>query len=182
MRVIQVFDGQLITKEMLTSPKVENGFVVPDVDRDLALLVVVNRYNEAAPTKAFVNGFGLTDGALASSVAHDSHNIIAVGTDAKLVERAISLIQEHKGGIAVVKGNNEQVLPLPVGGLMAEQDAFLVSKHLEVLQKMAIETGSILHSPFMTLSFLSLLVIPHIKLSDKGLFNGDTFKFVPLFE
>lgn len=182
MRVLQVFDGQLITKEMLTSPKVENGFVVPDIDRDLALLVVVNRYEEALPSKAFVHGFGLKDGALASSVAHDSHNIIAVGTDPNLVVRAISLIQEHKGGIAVVNGIHEQVLPLPIGGLMADQDAFLVAKQLEVLQKMAIETGSILHSPFMTLSFLSLLVIPHLKLSDKGLFNGDTFQFVTLFE
>jgi adenine deaminase len=182
LRIIKVSEGQLITEEYLASPTLENGFAIPDAARDIALLVVVNRYCEAEPAKAFVHGFGLKDGALASSVAHDSHNIIAVGTNAHYIQQAISLIQEHKGGIAVVTADNKLILPLQIGGLMANEDAFKVAQQIELLQEKALETGSLLHSPFMTLSFLSLLVIPHIKLSDKGLFDGDNFSFTTLFQ
>ncbi|PRY13695.1 adenine deaminase [Pontibacter ummariensis] len=182
IRVIEAFDGQLITKEAWASPTVTNGFIVPDVAQDLLKITVVNRYEEAEPAVAFIKNIGLKEGAIASSVGHDSHNIVAVGVDDDSIARAVNLIIEAKGGVAAVSIGKSQLLPLPVAGIMSADDGYKVAEHYAALDRMAKEMGSKLASPFMTLSFMALLVIPSLKLSDKGLFNGDEFKFVPVAE
>jgi adenine deaminase len=138
---------------------------------------VVNRYKNAPVAKAFVKNFGLKAGAIASSVAHDSHNIIAVGVDDESICRAVNLVIKEKGGVSCV-GQQDLVLPLPVGGLMSNEDGYKVAELYTAIDKAAKELGSGLSAPFMTLSFMALLVIPHLKLSDLGLFDGDTFSFV----
>jgi len=142
---------------------------------------VVNRYQDAPPAVAFIKSFGLKEGAIASSVAHDSHNIVAVGVTDEALCRAVNLIVQHRGGVAVVGGGQESVLPLPVAGLMTTQDGFEVARLYSELDRAAKKLGSTLHAPFMTLSFMALLVIPSIKLSDKGLFDGEKFEFTSLF-
>lgn len=181
--VIEALDGQLITNKLLLTPKVINNNIVSDTERDMLKLVVVNRYNEAPIAKAFIKNFGLRNGALASSVAHDSHNIVAVGTDDESLCQAINLVIQNKGGISCVSSTNgifqEKALALPVAGLMSNEDGYLIAAQYEALDKMVKqELGATLTSPFMTLSFMALLVIPHLKLSDKGLFDGDKFSFV----
>ncbi|NDK55194.1 adenine deaminase [Pontibacter fetidus] len=180
IRVIEAFDGQLITKEGIVAPKVENGFIVSDVANDVLKITVVNRYEDAEPAVAFIKNIGLKSGAIASSVGHDSHNIIAVGVDDESIVRAVNLIIGAKGGVSAVDGKKEQLLPLPVAGIMSAEDGYKVAQAYSSIDKMSKEMGSNLASPFMTLSFMALLVIPSLKLSDKGLFNGDTFSFVPV--
>jgi adenine deaminase len=180
IRVIEAFDGQLITKEGIVAPKVENGFIVSDVASDVLKITVVNRYQEAEPAVAFIKNIGLKQGAIASSVGHDSHNIIAVGVDDESIVRAVNLIINAKGGVSAVAGEKEQLLPLPVAGIMSAEDGYKVAEAYSTIDKMSKDMGSNLASPFMTLSFMALLVIPSLKLSDKGLFNGDTFSFVPV--
>ncbi|MEJ8756302.1 adenine deaminase [Pontibacter sp. H259] len=180
IRVIEAFDGQLITKEGIVAPKVENGFIVSDVANDVLKMTVVNRYEEAEPAVAFIQNIGIKTGAIASSVGHDSHNIIAVGVDDESITRAVNLIISAKGGVSAVDGEKEQLLPLPVAGIMSAEDGYKVAEAYSSIDKLSKEMGSNLASPFMTLSFMALLVIPSLKLSDKGLFNGDTFSFVPL--
>jgi adenine deaminase len=180
IRVIEAFDGQLITKEGIVKPKVENGFIVSDVASDVLKMTVVNRYEEAEPAVAFIKNIGLKSGAIASSVGHDSHNIIAVGVDDESITRAVNLIISAKGGVSAVDGEKEQLLPLPVAGIMSAEDGYKVAEAYSTIDKMSKDMGSSLASPFMTLSFMALLVIPSLKLSDKGLFNGDTFSFVPV--
>jgi adenine deaminase len=176
--VIEALDGQLITNKLLLEPKTENGFIVSDTERDLLKIVVVNRYNNAPIAKSFISNMGLKQGAIASSVAHDSHNIVAVGTDDESICKAVNMIIDHKGGVSLVKDNLEMIVPLPVGGLMSNVDGYKVAEQYSMIDKAAKEAGSTLGSPFMTLSFMALLVIPHLKLSDKGLFDGDTFEFM----
>ncbi|HKK09544.1 MAG TPA: adenine deaminase C-terminal domain-containing protein, partial [Bacteroidales bacterium] len=144
-------------------------------------IVVVNRYNEAPPAVGFVNNFGIKTGAIASSVAHDSHNIIAVGATDEEITRAINDVINHKGGISCVSGNESEVLPLPVAGIMSNDNGYDVAAKYARIDAKAKSLGTLLASPFMTLSFMALLVIPHLKLSDKGLFDGDKFQFVDLF-
>ena len=180
IRVIEAFDGQLITKEGIVTPKVENGFIVSDVANDVLKMTVVNRYEEAEPAVAFIKNIGLKSGAIASSVGHDSHNIIAVGVDDESIVHAVNLIISAKGGVSAVDGEKEQLLPLPVAGIMSAEDGYKVAEAYSTIDKMSKEMGSNLASPFMTLSFMALLVIPSLKLSDKGLFNGDAFSFVPV--
>ncbi len=139
---------------------------------------MVNRYHEAPPAIAFIKNFGLTQGAIASSVAHDSHNIVAVGADDESLLKAINMIISHKGGISCTKDNLDMVLPLPVGGLMSSEDGYKVAELYSIIDKAAKEAGSKLRSPFMTLSFMALLVIPHVKLSDLGVFDGDAFSLI----
>ena len=141
-------------------------------------MVVINRYHTAPVAKCFIRNFGFTEGAIASSVAHDSHNIVAVGTDDASLARAINLVIAEKGGVSCVNSKEEKVLGLPVAGLMSAEDGYLVAEKYTAIDKMAKELGSTLGAPFMTLSFMALLVIPHLKLSDKGLFDGDRFTFV----
>jgi adenine deaminase len=179
--VVEAMDGQLITNKLIvpiTSFKVENDLIQSNTEKDFLYMVVVNRYNNAPVAKCFVKNFGLKKGAIASSVAHDSHNIIAVGVDAQSVCKAVNLIMRAKGGVSVVSEVSEQLLPLPVAGLMSAEDGYKVAAAYSTIDKAAKELGSTLAAPFMTLSFMGLLVIPHIKLSDLGLFDGDRFSLV----
>ena len=180
IRVIKALDGELITEEILCTPKVLAHKIVADPARDILLLTVVNRYRPAKPALAFIQGFGLRQGALASSVAHDSHNIIAVGTDADAVCRAVNRIIAAKGGIAVATTDGVELLPLPIAGLMSDADGDWVAARYAELDRLAKDLGSTLRAPFMTLSFMALLVIPELKLSDLGLFDGRTFQFTSL--
>jgi adenine deaminase len=237
--VIEALDGQLITNKILLNRN--ENLRLPDTEKDILKIVVVNRYNDAPVAKAFIKNFGLKQGAIASSVAHDSHNIVAVGVDDESICKAVNLIIEHRGGVSCVGGpipdpsrwvgpSNAQplpnketaintdssrseasvmdgfpqrekseggrevsvedsppegggwegavILPLPVGGLMSADDGYKVAEQYATIDKAAKALGSTLSSPFMTLSFMALLVIPHLKLSDKGLFDGDGFRLV----
>lgn len=176
--VIEALDGQLITNHLREKGRIENGRWVSDPDRDILKIVVVNRYNEAPVAKAFIKNFGLKQGALASSVAHDSHNIVAVGIDDDSICKAVNMIIDHRGGVSCVNENLELIVPLPVGGLMSNEDGYQVAKQYSLIDRAAKDAGATLAAPFMTLSFMALLVIPHLKLSDKGLFDGDRFAFV----
>ena len=177
--VIEALDGQLITNKFFTQPKVQDGEQVSDVDNDLLKIVVVNRYRNAPVAKAFIKNFGLKQGAIASSVAHDSHNIVAVGVDDASLVKAINLVITKKGGVSAVNHSKEMVLALPVAGLMSNIDGYEVAAAYTAIDKMVkAEMGATLMDPFMTLSFMALLVIPHLKLSDLGLFDGDVFGFV----
>jgi len=182
IEVIRAFDGQLITEEYLATAKTENGNVVSDTKNDVLKLVVMNRYQEAKPAVSFINNFGFNRGAIASTVAHDSHNIIAVGSSDEEIVRAINLLVDAKGGVSLVDGDAGFVLPLPVAGLMSANDGFEVADAYDNMDKMAKGLGSKLGAPYMTLSFMALLVIPALKLSDKGLFDGTKFEFTSLFK
>jgi adenine deaminase len=176
--VIEALDGQLITNKRLLPPRVVDQKIVADVQQDILKIAVVNRYQDAPVALAFIKNFGLKKGAIASSVAHDSHNIVVVGADDASIARAVNLLIENKGGVSCVNAQEETLLPLPVAGLMSDQDGYEVAKTYTTIDALAKSLGSTLSAPFMTLSFMALLVIPHIKLSDKGLFDGDEFKFV----
>jgi adenine deaminase len=176
--VIEALGGQLITNKVYLKPKVKEQTIVSDIENDILKIVVVNRYNDAPVAKAFIKNFGLKRGAIASSVAHDSHNIVAVGADDESLCRAVNALIKYKGGVVCVDGAEEKLLPLPVGGLMSTEDGYKVAEQYAAIDAAAKELGSTLSAPFMTLSFMALLVIPHIKLSDKGLFDGDAFSFI----
>lgn len=185
--VIEALDGQLITNKLFFEPNVTDRKIVSDTDRDILKIVVVNRYSDAPVAKAFIKNFGLKQGALASSVAHDSHNIVAVGVDDDSICRAVNKVIEKKGGVSVATNyqspdgklsmQTESVVALPVAGLMSNEDGYIVAEAYTEIDRAAKELGSTLAAPFMTLSFMALLVIPHLKLSDKGLFDGDRFEF-----
>ncbi len=175
---IEALDGQLITNKLKTKVLFKEGVLEPDIKNDILKIAVVNRYSNAEPAIGFIKNFGLTHGAIASSVAHDSHNIIAVGTNDEELCHAVNLLIECKGGIAALSTTMEMVLPLPIAGIMSGEDAFEVARQYTSIDAFAKGLGSKLSAPFMTLSFMGLLVIPHLKLSDKGLFDGDTFEFV----
>lgn len=175
--VIEALDGQLITNRLSLPGKEINGEWATDVSRDMLKMVVINRYHTAPVAKCFIKNFGFTEGAIASSVAHDSHNIVAVGADDESLARAINRVIAEKGGVSCVKGPEEKVLGLPVAGLMSAEDGYTVAGKYTAIDSMAKSLGSGLSAPFMTLSFMALLVIPHLKLSDKGLFDGDSFSF-----
>jgi adenine deaminase len=176
--VIEVLDGQLITNKLMLPAKEADGELLSDVENDILKMVVVNRYKNAPIAKCFIRNFGLKKGALASSVAHDSHNIVAVGTDDESLAEAINLVIREKGGVSAV-GDSSKALGLPVAGLMSADDGYKVAESYTAIDKMTKEElGSTLAAPFMSLSFMALLVIPHLKLSDLGLFDGDKFEFV----
>lgn len=181
IRVIEALDGQLITPEIIEDVKVVDGKAVSDADKDILKLAVVNRYKDTKPAVAFIKNFGLKAGAIASSVGHDSHNIIVVGVDDVSIAQAVNRLIEAKGGIVVVDGDMEEMLPLPVAGIMSTDDGYTVADRYTEIDRLAKNLGSNLESPFMTLSFMALLVIPDLKLSDKGLFDGRHFNFVKLF-
>ncbi|MEO6611639.1 MAG: adenine deaminase [Chitinophagaceae bacterium] len=178
LAVIEALDGQLITNRLFFEPKVVEGKIVSDVERDVLKIVVVNRYSNAPVAKAFIKNFTLKQGALASSVAHDSHNIVAVGIDDESICNAVNLVIEHKGGVSFCKDDFEMIVSLPVAGLMSNEDGYKIAEQYSMIDKAVKDAGSTLGSPFMTLSFMALLVIPHLKLSDKGLFDADKFEFV----
>jgi adenine deaminase len=181
IRVIEAMDGQLITNPMVFPCQSFGGTATANVPDDILKIVVVNRYEPAPPAVAFVKGFGLTDGALASSVAHDSHNIVAVGTNDEDLTEAINAVIAEKGGLSVSADGKTEVLPLPVAGLMSTESCQWVAERYEKLDQQVKSMGSTLRAPYMTLSFMALLVIPSLKLSDKGLFDGDNFIFTSVF-
>ena len=176
--VIEALDGELITNKLHLHGRKRNGFWVSNVDNDILKMVVVNRYKKAPIAKCFIKNFGLKKGAIASSVAHDSHNIIAVGVDDENLAAAINIIIQNKGGISCAHGDTIDVLPLPIAGLMSACNGYEVAKQYTAISNKAKALESKLAAPFMTLSFMALLVIPHLKLSDKGMFDGDAFCFV----
>jgi adenine deaminase len=179
--IIEALDGQLITNKLSIFPKKENSFYVSDVENDVLKIVVVNRYKNAPVSKAFIKNFGLKRGAIASSVAHDSHNVIAVGGNDESICDAVNLIIKEKGGVSIAEHSDStfnKILPLPVAGIMSNEDGYKVAEMYTEIDAAAKELGSKLSAPFMTLSFMALLVIPHLKLSDKGLFDGDLFQII----
>ncbi|WP_207511977.1 adenine deaminase [Longitalea luteola] len=176
--VIEALDGQLITNKLMLPPKTINGYLVSDPDRDVLKIAVVNRYTDATVALSFIKNTGLQQGAIASSVAHDSHNIVAVGVDDESLCQAVNLVIEQQGGVSCVGPQGAQVLPLPVAGLMSAEDGYVVAQSYTAIDTMAKALGATLSAPFMTLSFMALLVIPHLKLSDLGLFDGDAFKLL----
>ncbi len=180
LRVIQAINGQLITHEKIMKPCIKNGYFVSDPSQDLLKITVVNRYQEAPPAIGFINQFGLKEGAIASCIAHDSHNIICVGVTDEDICLAVNALIEHKGGIAVAWQGKTKVLPLPVGGIMTNEEGYTVAQAYVDIDQQVKQLGTTLDAPFMTLSFMALLVIPSLKLSDKGLFNGNQFTFTDL--
>ncbi len=182
LHVIEALDGQLITNcltEAVTTD--EEGNAISNTETDILKMVVVNRYSPAPPAIAFIRSFGLQEGAIASCVGHDSHNIIAVGVDDTSIERAINMIIEARGGVSAVSDSEEQLVPLPVAGIMSADDGYTVAEAYSKIDALSKRMGSQLVSPFMSLSFMALLVIPALKLSDLGLFDGENFTFKPLF-
>ncbi len=179
IRVIQAYDGSLLTSSF--HYPLQNNRTVPNLDEDILKIAVVNRYENQKPAIGFIRGFGLRKGAIASSVAHDSHNIISVGISDKEISRAVNLVIKHQGGISFADGNRQEVLPLPIAGIMSDQFGEKVANHYEKIdQEVKTSLGSTLTAPYMTLSFMALLVIPSLKISDLGLFDGNEFKFVPV--
>ncbi len=182
LKVIRAFDGDLVTEKLLADPKLLDGNVVSDIKNDILKIAVINRYKPSKPAIGFINGFGLQRGSMASTVAHDSHNIICIGTNDRDMVTVINSLVAKKGGIAVTDSLSLDILPLPVAGLMGDMDGYKVAELYENINKKALALGGPLKAPFMTLSFMALLVIPELKLSDMGLFDGSNFSFTGLFE
>lgn len=182
LKVIQAYNGQLTTSKYIYDLSAENVEVKSEIEKDILKLVVLNRYSQQKPVVGFVKGFGLKKGAIASSVAHDSHNIIAVGTDDDSILRAINLVIKNRGGISLYANEYDNLLSLPVGGLMTTEDGYEVAAKYDLINRDVRKLGSTLDAPFMTLSFMSLLVIPELKLSNNGLFDSVTFNFTKLFD
>lgn len=180
-KVMLARDGDLYTGYQISEVISENGYLKADTDNDILKIVVVNRYQQSKPQIALVKGFGLKKGAIAGSVAHDSHNIIAVGTNDDDIVQAINLVIKERGGMVAVHDSSTYVLPLPVAGLMSDKNGEEVAHLYKKINQIAKGWGSTLHAPFMTLSFMALLVIPELKIGDKGLFDGKEFKFTNLF-
>jgi adenine deaminase len=180
IRVIEALEGQLITNEIHHQSLIVDGKIVSDTENDILKMAVVNRYENTKPAIAFIKNFGLKKGAIASSVAHDCHNIVVVGTSDEEICNAVNLIIENRGGVCAVNGSQNKMLALPVAGIMSDKNGWETGKLYQEIDAMAKELGSNLKAPFMTLSFMALLVIPDLKLSDKGLFSGNTFSFVDL--
>lgn len=182
IRIIDAEDGQLVTKEGEALVKTKDGKLVADSNRDILKIAVINRYEVRPPALGFVRNFGIKNGAIASSVAHDSHNVIVVGSDDDAMRKAANAVISCKGGLAVCSGEEVKLLPLPVAGLMSADDGFDVANAYIELDSFSKQIGATLASPFMTLSFMALLVIPSLKISDLGLFDGNRFEFVSLYK
>jgi adenine deaminase len=180
IRVIEALEGQLITNEIHHKSLIVDGKIVSDTENDILKMAVVNRYQDTKPAVAFIKNFGLKKGAIASSVAHDCHNIVVVGTSDAEICNAVNLIIENRGGVCAVNGAENKMLALPVAGIMSDKNGWETGKLYQEIDAMAKHLGSNLKAPFMTLSFMALLVIPDLKLSDKGLFSGNSFSFVDL--
>lgn len=183
LRVIEVLEGTLFTRNLLLPPRIVNGQAVPDPERDILKLAVYNRYTpDRPPAVAFVQGIGLRKGAIATTVAHDSHNLIVAGASDEDILRVVEAVRDVGGGMAIgAAGEAVDMLPLPIAGLMSEEPVQVVAKELNALKEKAKAWGSPLHNPFMALSFLALPVIPELKLTDLGLVDVSTFSFASLF-
>ena len=180
IRLIEALDGELVTNQMEADSLIKDGNLISDVENDILKMTVVNRYQNSEPAIAFIKNFGLKEGAIASSVGHDSHNIIAVGVSDEAICKAVNLIIENRGGVCAVTPSDKKIVSLPVAGIMSDKSAKEIGKSYAELDKMAKQLGTKLSAPYMSLSFMALLVIPSLKLSDKGLFDGNLFKFTSL--
>ena len=180
IRVIEALDGELVTNQIAADSLIVDGNLVSNTATDVLKMTVVNRYKNETPSIAFIKNFGIKEGAIASSVGHDSHNIIAIGVSDEAICKAVNLIIKNKGGVCAITKTTEKVVALPVAGIMSDQPAEIIGNAYAALDVMAKEMGSTLRAPYMSLSFMALLVIPSLKLSDKGLFDGNTFKFTSL--
>ncbi len=182
-KVIQLIPDQIITKKSVKKILLKDGVANPNIKEDILKIVVVERHKATGNIGiGFVQGFSLKKGAIGSSVAHDSHNLVIVGTNDLDILKAVEVIQEMRGGLAVVlDGKMLASLPLPIAGLMSDASVTQVNHQLEALYRAAKNLGCKIPDPFMTLSFLSLPVIPELKITDKGLVDVNQFKFVPLF-
>jgi adenine deaminase len=181
IKVIEAFDGQLYTKELITSATIKDGKVISNIKNDILKIVVYNRYNKSNPAVSFIKGFRLKKGAIASTIAHDSHNIIAVGVKDIDIANAINRIIEIRGGILLTNGSKFEEIKLSVAGLLTYKDGLKIAKEYREMNNKVRLLGSSLRAPFMTLSFMALLVIPELKLSDKGLFDVRKFNFTDLY-
>ena len=182
VNVIRCFNGELITEAESATLETKKGFVQPDLEEDILKIAVVERYGGNSIANGFITGFNLKKGAIASSVAHDSHNIVVVGTNSEDMANAVNCLIDNEGGFAIVDGDFEDSLALPIAGLMTNEDSHEVAEKLEKLHKTAADFGCKLDSPFMTMSFMALLVIPAIKISDKGLFDCINFEFIDVIK
>lgn len=182
VNVIECADGDLLTKKATAKLKTKDGVVQSDIIQDVLKISVVERYGGNKIANAFIKGFGLKRGAIASSVAHDSHNIIVVGYNSEMMANAVNEVIDNQGGISVVSEDFSDSLPLPIAGLMSNEDAYVVADKLAVLHNTVSALGSNLKSPFMTMAFMALLVIPSLKISDLGLFDGDAFEFIDVIK
>lgn len=180
IRVIEALEGQLVTNQLTEEATILNGNLVSNTETDVLKMTVVNRYKNDEPAIAFIKNFGLKEGAIASSVGHDSHNIIAVGVSDEAICKAVNLIIENKGGICAVSNTDQKIVSLPVAGIMSDKNAEIIGHAYAELDAFAKQLGTTLNAPYMTLSFMALLVIPSLKLSDKGLFDGGKFEFTSL--
>ena len=180
IRVIEALDGELVTNQIEAASLIVDGNLVSNTATDVLKMTVVNRYKNEAPAIAFIKNFGIKEGAIASSVGHDSHNIIAIGVSDEAICKAVNLIIENSGGVCAVNNLEEKIVSLPVAGIMSNLSAEEIGKAYAALDAMAKKMGSKLRAPYMSLSFMALLVIPSLKLSDKGLFDGTSFKFTSL--
>jgi len=180
IRVIEALDGELVTNQIEVNSLIKDGNLVSNTETDVLKMTVVNRYKNSKPSIAFIKNFGIKEGAIASSVGHDSHNIIAVGVSDEDLCKAVNLIIANKGGICAIRSKEEKILPLPIAGIMSDLSGEEIGKAYAALDTMAKEMGSTLRAPYMSLSFMALLVIPSLKLSDKGLFDGTSFQFTSL--
>jgi adenine deaminase len=180
IRVIEALDGELVTNQMEAASLIVDGNLVSNTATDVLKMTVVNRYKNEEPSIAFIKNFGIKEGAIASSVGHDSHNIIAIGVSDEAICKAVNLVIENSGGICAVNALEEKIVSLPVAGIMSDLSAQEIGKSYAELDTMAKQMGSKLSAPYMSLSFMALLVIPSLKLSDKGLFDGTSFKFTSL--
>ncbi|MCI5166011.1 MAG: hypothetical protein D3903_07915 [Candidatus Electrothrix sp. GM3_4] len=182
MRVITCTDGQIITGQVFVKPKIRKGLVLADPDRDILKVAVIERHHGTHNIGiGFVQGFGFRDGAIASTVAHDSHNLIVIGTDDASMMLAIKKIIKIQGGLVVIGEKRVlEVLPLPIAGLMTTEPAEKVCISLRRLESAIKKIGITVENPFMLLSFLALPVIPELKITDKGLVDVLKFSSVPL--
>ena len=180
IRVIEALEGQLVTNEIIENANLVDGYLVSNTDTDVLKMAVINRYQDKKPALAFIKNFGLKEGAIASSVGHDSHNIIVVGVTDEAICKAVNLIIENKGGICAVSNTKEAIVKLPIAGIMSDKPCADIGKQYQTLDAMAKTMGCTLNAPYMSLSFMALLVIPSLKLSDKGLFSGSSFTFTNL--
>ena len=178
VNVIESLDGELLTKKVTAKLNVKDGIVQADINQDVLKIAVVERYGGDTVANAFIKGFELKNGAIASSIAHDSHNIIVIGCDSETMAQAVNQIIDDGGGISIVSSDFNHSLALPIAGLMSNEDAYDVAHNVGILRSMARDLGCQLEAPFLTMAFMALLVIPSIKISDKGLFDGDNFEFM----
>jgi adenine deaminase len=180
IKVIEITDGELLTGELQLMPKVQDSFIVTDIERDILKISVINRYNDTKPAVGFVKNFGIRTGAVASCFAHDSHNIICIGTNDLEMAKAANTVITNKGGIAVTAFEEEHSLELPIAGIISDKSCEYVAREYSKLNKILNQIGSKLISPLMTMSFMALIVIPKLKISDRGLFDVEKFEFTDL--